>query len=100
MRRMIFIALTFSIAHLCAGAEFHAFDGPAPVAVLIETNPWAMAISADTPRVAVYENGNVIVAKTQNHHLKYYQLTLDGQSLKLLTAQLSSLLGAKSLKRS
>src|SRR5262245_7927315 len=31
-----------------------------PLAVLIEHNPWAMVIGADTPRVSLYADGTVI----------------------------------------
>ena len=33
---------------------------PAPLLVLLETNPWEMVIGSDTPAFALYENGQVI----------------------------------------
>jgi hypothetical protein len=81
-------------------AEFHPFDGPIPIAILIETNPWAMVIGADTPRVAVYDDGEVIFAKEQNQRLQYYQLTLDAPALQTMRAQLSAFLSIRDLKHS
>lgn len=37
-----------------------------PVIVLIEYDPWAMAIGADTPTFALYEDGTVIYKDLQN----------------------------------
>jgi hypothetical protein len=49
-----------------AQAKFDAFEGPKPIAVFIEQNPWLMVIGSDTPRVTVYESGEVIFAKKIN----------------------------------
>ena len=59
MKRFAPLALAAVTLSLCA-VEFHPFDGPKPVAVLIQTDPWAIVIGADSPRVAVYEDRMVI----------------------------------------
>lgn len=100
MRLIAIFVLSFMAVHLGRAADFHPFDGPIPVVILIETNPWAMVIGADTPRVAVYDDGEVIIAKEQNQRLQYYQLTLDAPSLKTMRAQLSALLSINDLKHS
>jgi hypothetical protein len=100
MRLIVIFVLGLMTAHPGRAAEFHPFDGPIPVAVLIETNPWAMVIGADTPRVAVYDDGEVIFVKEQNQRPQYYQLTLDAPSLKTMRAQLSALLSVHDLKHS
>ena len=46
-----------------AQAAFNPFEGPRPIAVLIEQNPWLMVIGSDVPRLAVYDNGDVIFLK-------------------------------------
>jgi len=46
-----------------ASAAFNPFEGPKPIAVLIEQNPWLMVIGSDVPRLAVYDNGDVIFLK-------------------------------------
>jgi len=100
VRQIVIFALSLFAADLGRTAAFHPFDGPTPIAVLIETNPWAMVMGADTPRVAVYDNGQVIFAKEQNKRLQYYELTLDSQALKELRAQLSTLFSVRDLKPS
>ena len=97
---IVIFVLSLMATHLARAAEFHPFDGPIPVAILIETNPWAMVIGADTPRVAVYDDGEVIFAKEQNQRVQYYQLTLDAPSLKTMRTQLSALLSINDLKLS
>jgi hypothetical protein len=100
MRPIVIFALSLLAVDLCRAAEFHPFDDPKPVAILIETNPWAMVIGADTPRVAIYEDGEVIFAKELNQRVHYYQLTLDNPSLNAMHAQLSTLLSIDGLKHS
>src|SRR5471032_3065053 len=34
--------------------DFEPFDEPKPISLLIQTDPWAMVICADTPRIAIY----------------------------------------------
>jgi hypothetical protein len=36
------------------------YSGPQPFVVWIQTDPWAMVIGADTPRLALYEDGTAI----------------------------------------
>ncbi len=58
------VVLVLMLIGMTAGAvEFNPYEGPEPVAVLIETNPWAPVAGADTPRVVVYENGQLIYRK-------------------------------------
>lgn len=67
------LALTSPIGrlNLCA-AEFHPFAGSKPIAVLIQTNPWAMLMGADLPRVAVYEDRTVIFLRESMDQERYY----------------------------
>jgi hypothetical protein len=72
---LVALALLIPASSLRA-AEFHPFDGPKPIAVFIQTDPWAMVIGADTPQAAFYEDGTVIfLKKTQDGH-RYYQKKL------------------------
>jgi hypothetical protein len=61
-RGIIALVLTF-LAALPTQAAFDPFAGPKPIAVFIEQNPWLMVIGSDTPRVTIYENGDVIFLK-------------------------------------
>jgi len=45
------------------GLGIDPFEGPKPIAVLIQTNPWLMVMGSDTPMVAIYENGLVVYEK-------------------------------------
>jgi hypothetical protein len=64
---MISFRISIVAAALLAAAPAHAglnpFEGSKPIAVFIEQNPWLMVVGSDTPRVAVYENGDVIFVR-------------------------------------
>jgi hypothetical protein len=76
------IAVLFFLGSLSLhSAEFSPFDGPKPIAVLIQTDPWAMVIGADTPRAAVYEDGTVIFLKKSNRSASYRQRNLSATEL-------------------
>ncbi|MCB1864905.1 MAG: hypothetical protein KDG50_05705 [Chromatiales bacterium] len=42
------------------------YAGPKPVIVWIQTSPWASVIGADSPRLAIYEDGTVIRQDVRN----------------------------------
>lgn len=51
------------VAAVRGSAEPPAFDpyaGPKPVLVWIQTDPWAMVLGADTPRLTLYDDGTMI----------------------------------------
>ncbi len=98
MRTLVTILVLLCLAPICARAEFNPFDGPKPIAIFIQTNPWSMVIGSDTPRVAIYENGDVIFAKTINKSLVYHHVTLDKAALDKVRTQISSVLTRKDLK--
>jgi len=50
-------------------------DDGHPVLVLVETDPWAMVLGADSPRFALYENGLAIYRIKDG----FRQILLDGQ---------------------
>ncbi len=57
---------------------FNPFEGPKPIAVLIQTNPWRMVIGSDTPLIAVYENGQVLyLRRDEDNTSKYLHKQLD-----------------------
>ena len=47
------ILLATSVAGFAS--DFRPFDGPKPIVVLIESNPWAMVIGTDTPQFVLYD---------------------------------------------
>lgn len=58
------ILLFFSLMMPCIAGDFEPFAGPAPMAVLIQENPSTDVIGAETPRIAIYDNGDVVYART------------------------------------
>ena len=75
MRRWLIGAfLTIAVAGTAAAA-FDPFAGPKPLAIFIEQNPWLMVIGSDTPRIAVYENGDIVYAKQAAENRLVYRYT-------------------------
>lgn len=48
-------------------ADRPAGESAQPIAVLVTTNPWAMVIGADSPRLALYSDGQVIYRRGQEY---------------------------------
>jgi hypothetical protein len=55
----VFLGLTV----VCSAKEIEPFAGPKPIAVLLQESPWATVMGAETPRLVVYENGDVIYSR-------------------------------------
>jgi hypothetical protein len=79
-------------------ASFDPFAGTPPIAILIQTDPWSMVIGSDTPRVAIYENGEVIFAKKVGDDLMYHHVTLAQKELQELRGKIKPLLDVKNLE--
>ena len=98
-------SVTVLVAALCisgtgTATDFDPFQGPKPLAVFIQSSPWAMVIGSDTPRVAIYENGDVIFAKGTGGNLNYHYVALGKQQLEDVRAQLKPVMALKELKSS
>lgn len=78
-------------------AGFHPFDGPKPILVFMQSDPWLMVVGSDTPRVAVYENGEVIFAKKVNKRLVYHQVVLQKDGLAELQERFKPVFSLKAL---
>src|SRR5262245_16919340 len=98
MRTLVILAAALFLAPVSAAAEFDPFAGPSPIAVFIQTDPWAMVLGADTPRVVVYENGEAIFVKKWNDRWARYHVTLDKPALAKVREQLQPVLARKDLK--
>lgn len=98
MRTYLAITIALCLTRLCAAAEFNPFEGPKPLAVFIQTDPWEMVIGSDTPRMAVYDSGEVIFVKKLKDGLFYHHITLDKQGLSNLRERIKPLLVLKDLK--
>src|SRR5688500_2189585 len=99
MRIILLIILLLRVAPSCMAADFNPFDGPKPIAILIQSNPWAMVIGSDTPRVAIYENGEVIFPKKDNERLVYHHVTLESGTLAKLQSEWNPVLAIEDLRR-
>ena len=94
-----FITVLLSLTGLSLfSAEFEPFAGPKPVAVLIQSDPWAMVMGADTPRVAAYEDGTVIFLKKSGKSASYHQKDLSATELSDVKKRLTPTVGLKDLK--
>lgn len=62
-----------------------AFDGPAPLAVLIEENPWLWVVGADVPSVALYADGLLVYRDaTITNDLPFRSIRLPERELRTL----------------
>lgn len=96
-----FASILLSVASLSLlAAEFSPFDGPKPIAVLIQSDPWAMVMGADTPRIAAYEDGSVIFLKKSGKSANYDRKDLSARELTDFKKRLTPIANLKDLKRS
>jgi hypothetical protein len=87
---LIFLSLFLTMQNANADA-FLPFDGPRPLAVLVETNPWRMVIGSDTPSFVLYEDGQVIYRKkSAKQEMPYLWKQLTADELRSLKAKLIS----------
>jgi hypothetical protein len=98
MRTLVIFTAALCLAPFGATAEFNPYEGAKPLAVFIQTDPWAMVIGSDTPRVAIYENGEVIFLRKVNDRWALFHVTLDKPALEKVRKQLKPFLGLKKLK--
>jgi hypothetical protein len=66
-----FIALLL-LATTSFALAIDPFDGPKPIVVLIQTNPWLMVIGSDTPLMTIYDDGQLIHLKQEKGKAPQY----------------------------
>jgi len=81
-----------------SAAEFHPFNGPKPIAVLIQSDPWSMVMGADNPRFVVYEDGTAIFVKASKDGAKYFTKKFSEVELSEFEKHLSPVLDLKTPK--
>lgn len=59
IRRIVLAAL---VTLLLPAAAFAQAPGARPLIVLLEANPWLMAIGSDSPSFALYDDGTAITS--------------------------------------
>src|SRR5688500_11948463 len=78
--------------------DFDPYEGPKPLLVFIQTDPWRMVIGSDTPRVVVYENGHTVFVKRVDERLEYHHLTLTKEQLADVIGRTKPLFAVDDLK--
>jgi hypothetical protein len=97
--RLCAIVMVCGIAGLAIFDHFHAAGitrtqgqserQPKPSFVLVEYNPWAMVIGADSPTFALYDDGTVIYWKSVGRGGKYLSAKLTGQEVSELLKKIN-----------
>jgi hypothetical protein len=100
MRKFVPLIVGRALTGICIAKGFDPFHGDKPLAVLIQSDPWAMAIGSDTPRVAIYENGDVIFIKKIKGQAAYHKIILNKQELEAVRSRLQPIILLKDLKPS
>ncbi|MEJ2689141.1 MAG: hypothetical protein P8130_04175 [Deltaproteobacteria bacterium] len=76
-----FLTILLSASSVSA-LGINPFDGPEPIAVMIQTNPWLMVIGSDTPTIAIYSDGQIIKLNQEKENAPLYvQAQLTEQQL-------------------
>ncbi len=86
---------------VCARAkDFQPFAGPQPLAVLVEEDPLAPVVGAETPHIAIYENGDVIYARegSGKRGTTYFYAKLSYEALSAITAKLETVTDLPEIK--
>jgi len=84
------VLLVAALVSLPAWAEeFLPFAGPRPLAVFIQSEPWARVRGADLPRFILYEDQTVIYARQHDEGFRYHTAKLDAKPFMELRAKFS-----------
>ena len=100
MKSIPAFVVAICIAHVSNAGGFVPPDGPKPILTFTQTEPWALVIGADIPRVAVYENREVIFAKRVGKKLVYHHATLDNTAFDRLQELMKPILNFDQLDTS
>jgi hypothetical protein len=100
MKRWLLLLCSLGVASPVWAAGFDPFAGPKPLAVLIESNPWANVVGADTPQIAVYDDGRVIFLQGSGPKAAYRVATLDRVTFAGVKKRFRAVSGLKTLRKS
>lgn len=98
MRTPLAFLAALCLMAICKATTFDPLQGPKPIAVLIQSDPWLTVMGSDMPRVAIYENGEVIFARQADGGSSYRHLQLDKGELEKVRAKLQPVLALGDLK--
>ncbi len=88
-----------ALTAISASPTFHPYEGPRPIAVWVQTDPWLSVIGSDSPRAVLYEDGELVFAKVRGRqdivfrHRKLGPAELD--AFKLRIASVADLSGVR-----
>ena len=100
--KKILAMLALVLIHMEAHAlDISPYSGPNPIAVLIQTDPWLMVVGSNTPRVAIYDDGQLIyLKKDQDKRQTFFHKLLSADELAAIKKKISSFGDYSKLKRS
>jgi hypothetical protein len=91
MKKIFMVLLIICIPSVALALDMDPFEGPRPLAVLIETNPWLMVIGSDTPTVAIYDDGQLIyIKKEKDKSFSYFYKQLAREELEAVKKKMVS----------
>src|SRR6185369_14167503 len=92
MKRLSSILIMLATVSASAGGSFDPYAGPAPLVAWVQTDPWAMVIGADTPRLVIYEGGRAIFRDlTDKRRFVYRTVVLQPDALKSVMDHIGTL---------
>lgn len=92
MKRLTLVLAMLATVSVTAGDAVDPYAGPAPMVVWVQTDPWAMVIGADTPRLVIYEGGRAIFRDlTDKRRYLYRTVVLNPDVLKSVMDHVASL---------
>lgn len=98
-KRSLCLIIGLGLARLCPATDFNPFEGPEPLLVVVEFDPWSMVLGADSPRVAIYENGDAIFLGMEGKNPAYRFKRLTVQELENVRQQAGKVFRGTKLKQ-
>jgi len=95
--RTFFLAF-LSLTAVCSAKDFEPFAGPQPMAVLLQEKPWAPIMGAETPRIVIYSNGDIIYSRGSGDDQVYFYAEMSYPVLARVTDHLTPLTNVTNLK--
>lgn len=81
-------------------AEFNPHEGPRPIVVLMESNPWLTVIGSDTPTFVLYEDGQVVFLKETSDEAHYLTKLLTPAELRDVKVKLKAAMPTQPVEKS
>ncbi|MGB7622141.1 MAG: hypothetical protein WBN92_07300 [Terriglobia bacterium] len=100
MKKILPVVIVALLVNVAWSLDFDPFQGPKPIAILIQTDPWRMVIDSDTPMTAIYDDGRVVYLKREKTDgSSYVSKRLTTEELGAVELKLASFGDFSKLKR-